>query len=88
MNETTSDSHVRRALLGTWRLVSFQFDVDGTPIKPLGDDPQGYLVYTPDRHVFVADYALRKRPGQPLTVRLFRARFGREARPQKPLTSR
>lgn len=38
-----SDSELRQALLGTWRLVR----------HPLGDNPQGYLVYTPDGHVFV-----------------------------------
>ena len=48
-----SDSDLRQALLGTWRLTSFQFDVDGTLVKPFGDNPQGYLVYTRDGHVFV-----------------------------------
>jgi hypothetical protein len=33
-------------------------DVDGAPAKPLGDNPLGYLVYTPDGHVFV-QYATR-----------------------------
>jgi len=33
-------------------LIDFQF-VDGTPFKPLGDDPLGYLVYTPDSHLLV-----------------------------------
>jgi hypothetical protein len=44
-----SDSDLRQTLLGTWRLISWQV---GT-LKPLGDDPQGYLVYTPDDHMFV-----------------------------------
>src|SRR5262245_43887222 len=26
--------------------------LDGTPFKPDGDNPVGYLVYTPDGHVF------------------------------------
>ena len=47
------DSSLRQALLGTWRLISFQVDVDGARVKPFGDNPQGYLVYTPDEHVFV-----------------------------------
>jgi hypothetical protein len=42
-----------RALLGTWRLVSLQSEVDGTFVKPLGENPPGYLMYTPDNHVLV-----------------------------------
>jgi hypothetical protein len=56
-----SDSDLHQALLGTWRLVSLQHDVDGTVTKPFGDNPQGYLVYTPDGHVFV-NFAARERP--------------------------
>jgi hypothetical protein len=48
-----SDSDLRQALLGTWRLTSYQIVVDGTLANVLGDNPQGYLVYTPDEHVFV-----------------------------------
>jgi hypothetical protein len=43
MSQDISDSDLRRALIGTWRLVR----------HPLGDKPQGYLVYTSDGHVFV-----------------------------------
>ncbi|HEY1294881.1 MAG TPA: lipocalin-like domain-containing protein [Chloroflexota bacterium] len=56
-----SDQDLRRALLGTWRLISCQDNVDGTPVKPFGDYPQGYLVYTPDGHVFV-QFAASERP--------------------------
>jgi hypothetical protein len=45
-------------LLGTCRLVSLHDNLDGTLDKPFGDNPQGYLVYTPDGHVFV-QYATR-----------------------------
>jgi hypothetical protein len=48
-----SDSDLRQALIGTWRVIGFQVDVDGTVVKPLGDNPRGYLVYTPDGHVLV-----------------------------------
>jgi hypothetical protein len=44
---------LRKALLGTWRLVSFQFDLDGRVVKPFGDAPQGYAVYTPDGHMLI-----------------------------------
>jgi hypothetical protein len=58
-----SDSDLRQALLGTWRLISWQFSADA--FKPLGDNPQGYLVYTPDSHMFVqvATRAQREWPG-------------------------
>jgi hypothetical protein len=48
-----SDSDLRQALLGTWRLVRIQDDPESTPIVSTGDGLQGYLVYTPDEHVFV-----------------------------------
>jgi hypothetical protein len=52
MRDGMSDSDLREALLGTWRLISNQ---------TLGDNPQGYLVYTRDGHVFVQMFA-RERP--------------------------
>jgi hypothetical protein len=72
-----SDSELRQALLGTWRLISFQSDVDGPVAKPFSDNPQGYLVYTTDDHVFVqiATRADRVWPGpevleQPVAQRM------------------
>jgi hypothetical protein len=58
---------LRQALLGTWRLISYQIDAGGTLVKPFGDNPQGYLVYTPDGHVLVqmATRALRAWPPSP-----------------------
>jgi hypothetical protein len=44
---------LRQALLGTWRLISYQIDADGALLKPFGDNPHGYLVYTPDGHMLV-----------------------------------
>jgi hypothetical protein len=58
------DSDLRQALLGTWRLVNFQADVDSKTVKPWGDNPQDYLVYTPDEHVFV-QFATRAQRGWP-----------------------
>jgi hypothetical protein len=52
MSDAMSDSDLREALIGTWRLIRNQ---------TLGDNPQGYLVYTPDGHVFVQMFA-RERP--------------------------
>jgi hypothetical protein len=56
-----SDLDLRQALLGTWRLVSVQSEVDGTVVKSIGDNPLGYLVYTPDGHVFVQMAARERR---------------------------
>jgi hypothetical protein len=44
MSDAMSDSDLRQALLGTWRLINFQLEVDGTLINPMGDNPQGYPV--------------------------------------------
>lgn len=57
-----SDSEFRRSLLGIWRLVSDHEDVGGTLVKPYGDNPQGYLVYTPDGHGFVQLITMAERP--------------------------
>jgi hypothetical protein len=65
-----SDEDLRQALLGTWRLISFQEDVNGALVEMYGDNPQGYLVYTADGHVFV-QFGARQRPelfGPPATV--------------------
>jgi hypothetical protein len=59
-----SDSDLRLALLGTWRLIGFQEPVDGRLVRPMGDNLQGYLVYTPDEHVFV-QFATRDERGWP-----------------------
>src|SRR5262249_17269206 len=56
-----SDSDLRQALLGTWRLIDCQENVAGTVVKPFGDNPQGYLTYTPDAHLFVM-FGARERP--------------------------
>jgi hypothetical protein len=79
-----SDSELRQALLGTWRLVSLQTEVDGTLVKPPGESPHGYLVYTSDGHV-VVQFAARERaellgssPGK-------RARAPRNSESQHPV---
>jgi hypothetical protein len=47
-----SDADLREALLGTWRLISFQGAADGPFANPLGEEPLRYLVYTPENHMF------------------------------------
>jgi hypothetical protein len=67
-----SDSDLRQALLGTWGLISWQIDVDSTVVKPLGDNPRGYLVYTLDGHVLVqiATRSQRVWPPDPEVLKL------------------
>jgi Lipocalin-like domain len=55
-----SDSELRQALLGTWRLVSFQVERDGAVAKSMGDNPPGYLAYTPEGYVHV-NFVARER---------------------------
>jgi hypothetical protein len=47
-----SDSDLRQALLGTWRLVGLQETVDGAVVKPFGDNPPGPILYTPRMGVY------------------------------------
>jgi hypothetical protein len=47
-----SDSELRQALLGTWRLIRIQDDPDSAPVTS-SDGLQGYLVYTPDNHMCI-----------------------------------
>jgi len=37
----------QQSLVGTYKLVSLTFEVDGKPIQQLGKAPHGYLVITP-----------------------------------------
>jgi hypothetical protein len=45
-----TDSYLPQGLLGTWRLISCQADVDSAVVQLSDDSPLGYLVYTPDEH--------------------------------------
>ena len=39
----------QQSLVGTYKLVSIDVEVGGTPTQPLGKAPHGYLVLTPTR---------------------------------------
>ncbi len=41
----------QQSLVGTYKIISQDLDVDGTAIQPLGKAPHGYLVITPTRVV-------------------------------------
>jgi Lipocalin-like domain len=42
------DRQDRNALVGAWRLVSWENRADGQVTYPMGTDPLGYLLYTAD----------------------------------------
>jgi ketosteroid isomerase-like protein len=44
---------VPSALVGTWRLVSFEDVEDGKIVRPFGEKPDGLFVYTADGHVII-----------------------------------
>ena len=49
---------LRQRLLGAWKLVSYvEKPVDGSvPFQPMGENPEGIIMYTPRRlHVCAAD---------------------------------
>jgi len=54
---------LRQRLIGAWKLVSYQeIPVDGSdPFEPLGHDPHGIIMYTPDGYMS----AQPSKPGRP-----------------------
>jgi len=55
---------LRDRLIGAWKLVSYQeIPVDGSdPFEPLGPEPQGIIMYTPDGYMS-AQLSKPDRPG-------------------------
>ena len=54
---------LREQLIGAWKLVSYvEKPIDGsTPFYPMGEKPQGIIMYTPDGYMS----AQLERPGRP-----------------------
>jgi hypothetical protein len=54
---------LRARLIGAWKLVAYQeIPVDGSePFEPLGHEPQGIIMYTPDGYMS-AQLSKRDRP--------------------------
>jgi hypothetical protein len=50
----------QQSLVGTYKLVSMVFEVDGKPIQQMGNAPHGYIVFTPTRFIFFATAENRK----------------------------
>ncbi|MFI1292823.1 lipocalin-like domain-containing protein [Streptomyces sp. NPDC020792] len=55
---------LRSRLIGAWKLVSYrEIPVDGSePFEPLGHEPQGIIMYTPDGYMS-AQLSRPERPG-------------------------
>lgn len=46
-----AEPKIRDRLIGGWRLTGYEETADGTPEHPLGDDPLGAILYTPDGYM-------------------------------------
>ena len=42
---------IRDRLVGGWRLTGYEVTADGNTDHPLGDDPLGAILYTPDAYM-------------------------------------
>ncbi|MEM1171408.1 MAG: lipocalin-like domain-containing protein [Cyanobacteria bacterium P01_H01_bin.35] len=47
--------------VGTWKLLEFKTIDSGKTIYSMGENPEGYIIYTPDGHVSVC-FMMRDRP--------------------------
>jgi hypothetical protein len=45
------ESRIRDRLVGGWRLTGYEVTADGHTEHPLGDDPSGTILYTPDGYM-------------------------------------
>jgi hypothetical protein len=50
----------QQSLVGTYKLISMVFDVDGTPSQHMGKAPHGYLVFTPTHFIIFMTAENRK----------------------------
>ena len=55
-----SPSLGQQSLVGTYKVISQDLEVEGTATQPLGKAPHGYLVLTPTRAVFLFTAENRK----------------------------
>ena len=46
-----AEPKIRDRLMGGWRLTAYEETADGKPEHPLGDDPLGAILYTPDGYM-------------------------------------
>ncbi|GAA5001321.1 lipocalin-like domain-containing protein [Actinopolymorpha pittospori] len=46
-----AEPKIRDRLIGGWRLTGYEETADGKPEHPLGDDPLGAILYTPDGYM-------------------------------------
>jgi len=64
MMSSAASADERHALMGTWKLVSWQvIGGDGKPNDVFGTTPSGYLVLTPEGRSIVLTTAAGRKPG-------------------------
>jgi hypothetical protein len=51
--QSATPASARDALVGTWRLVSFEDVENGKTVHRYGEKPLGLFIYTPDGHVAI-----------------------------------
>ena len=56
----TTPSLGQQSLVGIYKIVSHEVQVNGTAIQPVGKAPHGYLVLTPTRYLTFYTAANRK----------------------------
>ena len=70
MMSATASADERHALVGAWKLVSWQvIGEDGKPTDVFGATPSGYLVLTPQGRSIVLTTASDRKPGTDDTAR-------------------
>jgi hypothetical protein len=52
-SQSATPASARDALVGTWRLVSFEDVENGKKVHRYGEKPLGLFIYTPDGHVAI-----------------------------------
>jgi hypothetical protein len=64
MDEIEPAPLTKSALLGTWRMISWTYEILGTGERrdALGSDPLGWIIYTPERVMVLVLKNDRKKP--------------------------
>jgi hypothetical protein len=57
---TVTPSLGQQSLVGTYKLVSHELNLEGTLIEPMGKAPNGYLIFTPTRFTMFFTAETRK----------------------------
>lgn len=53
---------LKEKIIGAWKLIHYEYPVDGVETKPLGENPTGFLTYTPDGYISANMMTSNERP--------------------------